>query len=122
MSNLDSLSHALREAGHSVSSSDINSCSVRVHQNPLLSELVVDGRIRSDLEFALQNNDQNALQAILQSQRAVQFGDAALPRHMSPSDYEEAIASYDGVLGDIAKQASTSAPSTSAPSTSAPSD
>lgn len=114
MNNLDSLSAALRDAGHAVSSSDVNGCSVRVHQNPLLSDLVVDGRLRSDLEFALQNNDQNAIQAIVKSERSVQFGDAALPRHMSPSDYEDAISSYDGVLSDISQQASASA-SSSAP-------
>lgn len=110
MTKLDSLSQALRAAGHFVSSSDINACSVRVHQNPLLSELVVDGRLRSDLEFALQNNDQNALQAIVKSERSIQFGDAALPRHMSPSDYEEAIDAYDGVLHDISDAASAPAP------------
>lgn len=114
MINLDSLSAALRDAGHAVSSSDVNGCSVRVHQNPLLSDLVVDGRLRSDLEFALQQNDQNAIQAIVKSERSVQFGDAALPRHMSPSDYEDAISSYDGVLSDISQQASASA-SSSAP-------
>lgn len=116
MSNLDTLSQALRDAGHSVSSSDINSCSVRVHQNPLLSELVVDGHIRSDIEFALQNNDQNALQAIVQSQRAVQFGDAALPRHMSPSDYEDVIAAYDGALDQISCQSPPSPDSSPADS------
>lgn len=118
MAQLDSLSAALRDAGHHVSSSDINGCSVRVHNNPLLSELVVDGRIRSDLEFALQNNDQNALQAIVQSQRPVQFGDAALPRHMSPSDYEDAIAAYDGALDQISQQSVDSVPADSAPADS----
>ena len=120
MSNLGSLAKALRDSGLSVSSSDINGCSVRVHQNPLLAELFVDGRLRSDLEFAIQNNDQNALQAIVQSQRAVQFGDAALPRHMSPSDYEDAISAYDGALDQISRQ--SSAPVESAPVESSPAD
>ena len=105
------MASALKNSGLSVSSSDLNGCSVRVHDNPLLSDLVVDGRLRSDLEFALQNNDQDALKAIVQSERSVHFGDAALPRHMSPSDYEDVINSYDGSLNELQDIANKQSPS-----------
>ena len=114
------LAQAIIDNGFFPSSSDLNQCSVRVHDNPLLSELFIDGRIRSDLEFALQNNDQQAINELVKSERNVHFSDCALPRHMSPSDYQDFIQSCDSQLSDLDKQ-SDPTPSDPAPSDPAPS-
>ena len=111
------LAKAILDAGHLPSSSDLNQCSVRVHDNPLLSELFIDGRIRSDLEYALQNNDQQAINQLVKSERNVCFSDSALPRHMSPSDYQDFIQSCDSQLKQL-QDSSDPAPSDPAPSNS----
>lgn len=51
----DLLSQLKKKLG-SVSSSDIQGCSCRVHDNPLFADCVVNGRLHSDLEFALQDS------------------------------------------------------------------
>lgn len=100
--NLQDLADALKSTKNmKVSSSELNQCSVRVHDNPLLSDLLVGGRLRSDLEFALQKNDQQVIQALLNTERKPVYGDAALPRHMSPSDYQDVIEDCDANLKDI---------------------
>lgn len=111
------LAKAILDNGFLPSSSDLNQCSVRVHDNPLLSELFIDGRLRSDLEFALQNKDQQAITALVNSERQVHFSDSALPRHMSPSDYQDFIQSCDSQLKAL-EDSSDPAPSDIAPSDS----
>lgn len=115
------LAKAILDAGFLPSSSDLNQCSVRVHDNPLLSELFIDGRIRSDLEFAIQNNDQQAINELVKSERNVRFSDSALPRHMSPSDYQDYIQSCDSQLKAL-EDSSDPASSDPAPSDPASSD
>lgn len=115
------LAKAILDAGFLPSSSDLNQCSVRVHDNPLLSELFIDGRLRSDLEFALQNNDQQAINALVKSERVVRYSDGALPRHMSPSDYQDFIQSCDSQLSEL-ENSSDPVPSDPVPSDPAPSD
>lgn len=58
----------MEEYGY-VDSSLINSCSVRVHDNPLLSDCVVDGMLKSDLEYKLQSKDPNLVNELVMSVR-----------------------------------------------------
>lgn len=103
----------------SVSSSDLCGCSVRVHNNPLLDDLFIDGRFRSDLEFALVDKDSQALNAIVQSERSPRYSDVAFPRHMSPSDYSDVVESTSASLDALVKPDSPAPPANVSPATPA---
>lgn len=101
----------------SVSSSDLCGCAVSVHDNSLLGELFIDGRFRSDLEFALVDKDAQALNAIVQSERSPRYSDVSFPRHMSPSDYSEVIDNSTDSMNELVKASEApDSPSDSAPS------
>ena len=99
----------LKELLGSVSSSDYCGCSVCVHDNALLDDLFIDGRFRSDLEFALVDKDAQALNAITQSERTPRYSDVSFPRHMSASDYSEVIESSTDSMNDLVKSSETPA-------------
>ena len=91
---------SLTKLGIKPSSSELCNCVVRVHVNPLLQECFTSTRLLSDLEFALQSNDMNALQAISQNVRAVRYGEA-LCRHLSPSDLDSMLQNIDSRINDL---------------------
>lgn len=103
-----------------LSSSDLCGCSVCVHENSLISELFIDGRFRSDIEFALQNKDAVALNGIANSERPTRYTNVSFPRHMSPSDYSAVIESSSASMKDIVNAASESQalPASDAPDSS----
>ena len=103
MSDNKSRISELKKVLGSVSSSDLCGCSVCVHDNPLLGDLFIDGRIRSDLEFALLDKDAQALNAITQSERSPRYSDVSFPRHMSPSDYSEVVHSSTESMNELVK-------------------
>lgn len=103
--NKSRISELIKVIG-SVTSSDLCGCSVCVHDNPLLDELFIDGRFRSDLEFALVDKDAQAVNAIAQSERAPRYSDVSFPRHMSPSDYSEVVDSTSASMDEIVKASS----------------
>lgn len=103
MSDNNSRIARLKEHLGSVSSSDLCGCCVCVHDNALLDELFIDGRFRSDLEFALVDKDAQALNAIAQSERTPRYSSVSFPRHMSASDYSEVIESSSDSLIELAK-------------------
>lgn len=70
--------------------------SVRVHVNPILQDLVIDGRLHSDLEFALQNGDVNMQTALSNSVRSPQYG--------NQSDRHETAASIADKLDTLTEQ------------------
>lgn len=104
----------------SVSSSDLCGCSVSVHNNPLLDDLFIDGRLRSDLEFALVDKDAEVINAIVQSERSPRYSDVAFPRHMSPSDYSDVVDSTSASLDAFVKSDSPGAPVADSPGASVP--
>lgn len=63
------LKEALQKEYKYVDSSLLNGCSVRVHDNPLLSDCVVDGMLKSDLEYKLQSKDPNLVNELVMSVR-----------------------------------------------------
>lgn len=103
MSDNKSRISELKKVLGSVSSSDLCGCSVSVHNNPLLDDLFIDGRFRSDLEFALVDKDAQAVNAIVQSERSPRYSDVAFPRHMSPSDYSDVVDSTSASLDNLVK-------------------
>lgn len=103
MSDNKSRISELKKVIGSVSSSDLCGCSVRVHDNSLLGELFIDGRFRSDLEFALVDKDAQAVNAIAQSERTPRYSDVSFPRHLSPSDYSEVIDASSSAMDDLVK-------------------
>ena len=119
MSDNKSRISELKKVLGSVSSSDLCGCSVCVHENPLLDDLFIDGRLRSDLEFALVDKDAQALNAIVQSERSPRFSEVAFPRHMSPADYSEVVESTSASMDALVNSDSpASAPSEPAPAPS----
>lgn len=72
--------------------------SVRVHINPLLEQCVVDGRLASDLEFALQTKDPSLLGSV--STRNPQYGSTGA-RHTSASDAADMLASANDAVTDF---------------------
>lgn len=124
MSDNKSRISELKNVLGSVTSSDLCGCSVCVHDNPLLSDLFVDGRFRSDLEFALQDKDAQALNAITQSERSPRYSDVSFPRHMSASDYSDVIESSTDSMNDLVKasRAPASSDTPASPDTPASSD
>lgn len=106
MSDNKSRISELKKVIGSVSSSDLCGCSVCVHVNPLLDELFIDGRFRSDLEFALVDHDAQAINSITQSERSPRYSDVSFPRHMSPSDYSDVVDSTSASMDEIVNAAS----------------
>lgn len=121
MSDNKSRISELKKVIGSVTSSDLCGCSVCVHDNSLLADLFIDGRFRSDLEFALLDKDAQAINAIAQSERTPRYSDVSFPRHMSPSDYSEVIDSSSSAMDDLVK-ASQEPPTPVAPAASAAPD
>ncbi len=72
--------------------------SVRVHVNPILENTVVDGRLASDLEFALQTKDPAYIGSI--NPRATQYGNSG-SRHVSASDAAEALGIANDAVADF---------------------
>lgn len=103
MSDNKSRISELKNVIGSVSSSDLCGCAVSVHDNELLSDLFIDGRFRSDLEFALVDKDAQALNSIVQSERTPRYSEVSFPRHMSPSDYSEVIEDSTNSLDELVK-------------------
>ena len=118
MSDNKSRISELKKVLGSVSSSDLCGCSVSVHDNPLLDDLFIDGRFRSDLEFALVDKDAQALNAIVQSERSPRYSDVAFPRHMSPSDYSDVVESTSSSLDALVNSDSPGASVTDSPDAS----
>lgn len=65
------LLEALKKEYGFVDSSLVNGCSVRVHDNPLLSDCVVNGQLKSDLEYKLQSKDPHIIEELAASVRNV---------------------------------------------------
>lgn len=82
------------------SSSDINSCSVRVNDNPLLSKLIVGDRLISDLEVGLQEKNSDILAILQNSQRKISYGNGG-SRHVSASYLFNNLAEIDESLAII---------------------
>lgn len=120
MSDNKSRISRLKEVLGTVSSSDLCGCSVSVHGNALIADLFVDGRFRSDLEFALVDKDAQALNSIVQSERSPRYSDVSFPRHMSSSDYSDIIEASTNDLDNLVKSSTVSpaAPADSASSAS----
>ena len=97
---------SLKKLGIKPSSSELCNCVVRVHVSPLLQECFTSTRLLSDLEFALQSNDMNALQAISQNVRAVRYGEA-LCRHLSPSDLDSMLQTIDSRMDELKSELSS---------------
>lgn len=109
MSDNKSRISELKNVLGTVSSSDLCGCAVCVHDNALFDDLFIDGRFRSDLEFALVDKDAQALNAIAQSERTPRYSDVSFPRHMSPSDYSDVIDSSTHSLNDLVSSSDVSA-------------
>ncbi len=120
MSDNKSRISELKKVLGSVSSSDLCGCSVSVHNNPLLDDLFIDGRLRSDLEFALVDKDAQAVNALVQSERSPRYSDVAFPRHMSPSDYSDFVDSTSASLDALVKAHSPGDSVTESSSSSVP--
>lgn len=82
------------------SSSYLLGNSVVVTRNPLLEDCVVNGCIRSDLEFALQSKDKQAIDALNASVRNPVYGNQS-PRHLSAADCLNAIDACDNQIKDL---------------------
>ncbi len=72
--------------------------SVRVHVNPILENTVVDGRLASDLEFALQTKDPAYIGSI--NTRATQYGNSG-SRHVSASDAADVLGRANDAVADF---------------------
>lgn len=93
----------IKKNGH-CSSSDINSCSVRVHDNPLLSDCVVGHRLVSDLELGLQDHRVDILAMLNDSARTPKYAESG-SRHVSASWLFNNIADIDAALSATEAQA-----------------
>ena len=91
------------------SSSDINSCSVRVHDNPLLSDCIVGRRLISDLELGLQDKRADILSMLNDSVRTAKYGEAGA-RHVSAAYLFNNLAQLDDELSALHAQATSSEP------------
>lgn len=86
--------------GFNPSSTELNNLCVQVHVNPLLEECFVDGRIVSDLEYALQSNNIDMLRTLSNNIRNVRFGNS-LGRHLSTEDLQSMVQRIDDKLGEL---------------------
>lgn len=81
------------------SSSDINSCSVRVNDNPLLADCVIGHRLISDLELGLQDHRVDIIAMLNDSARTPKYAEAGA-RHVSASWLFNNLASLDSAISD----------------------
>lgn len=111
---LEKLITAVIRKNGSCSSSDINSCSVRVHDNPLLSDCVVGHRLVSDLELAVQDHRADILSILNDSVRNPKYAESG-SRHVSASWLFNNLVSLDSSIADKTKalQALNEAPKSS---------
>lgn len=97
---------AYLKQGFNPSSTELNNLCVSVHVNPLLEECVVDGRIVSDLEYALQSNNIDMLRTLSNNIRNVRYGDS-LSRHLSAEDLQNMVTRIDEKLSELSSTPST---------------
>lgn len=100
MSDITKLADEYLKKGFKPSSSELNQLCVQVHVNPLLEECVVNGRIVSDLEYALQSNNIDMLRTLSNNIRNVRYGEQ-ISRHLSTSDIESMIERIDDKLAEL---------------------
>ena len=81
------------------SSSDINSCSVRVNDNPLLADCVIGHRLVSDLELGLQDHRVDIIAMLNDSARSPKYAESGA-RHVSASWLFNNLASLDTAISD----------------------
>lgn len=93
----------IKKNGH-CSSSDINSCSVRVHDNPLLSDCIVGHRLVSDLELGLQDHRADILAMLNDSARTPKYAESG-SRHVSAAWLFNNLADIDSALSATEAQA-----------------
>lgn len=108
---LDKLIQAVIKKNGVCSSSDINSCAVRVHDNPLLSDCVVGRRLVSDLELGLQDNRADILSMLNDSARIPKYAESG-SRHVSASWLFNNLAQIDSSIDEL-KSTPPSAPAPS---------
>lgn len=97
------------------SSSDINSCSVRVHDNPLLSDCVVGHRLVTDLELGLQDHRADILAMLNDSARTPKYAESG-SRHVSASWLFNHLSDLDNALAETLAQAKEEPPAAPAAS------
>lgn len=100
---LQKLIEAVIRKNGSCSSSDINSCSVRVNDHPLLSDCVVGHRLVSDLELGLQDHRADILAMLNDSARNPHYADSG-SRHVSASWLFNHLASLDDSITSKANE------------------
>lgn len=96
---LDKLIEAVIRKNGVCSSSDINSCSVRVNSHPLLADCVVGHRLLSDLELGLQDHRADIIAMLNDSARTPKYAESGA-RHVSASWLFNNIASLDSAISD----------------------
>lgn len=96
---LDKLIAAVIRKNGVCSSSDINSCSVRVNDNPLLADCVIGHRLISDLELGLQDHRADILAMLNDSARTPKYAEAGA-RHVSASWLFNNLSSLDSAISD----------------------
>lgn len=96
---LEKLIDAVIRKNGACSSSDINSCSVRVNDNPLLSDCVVGHRLVSDLELGLQDNRADILAFLNDSARNPKYADSG-SRHVSAAWLFNNLAQLDAAIAE----------------------
>lgn len=96
MSNINKKTDKVRQH----SSSWINGCSLRVHVNPILQDLLIAGQLHSDLEFALQNGDVNLQTQLANNQRVPSYGNQG-SRHATAQQLAAEIDSINSQISDI---------------------
>lgn len=111
---LDKLIQAVIKKNGVCSSSDINSCSVRVHDNPLLSDCVIGHRLLSDLELGLQDHRSDILAMLNDSVRNPKYAESG-SRHVSASWLFNNLAQLDGAIADTAQKVKVTSPSPASP-------
>lgn len=100
MKDFEKIKDAYLKQGFNPSSTELNNLCVSVHVNPLLEECVVDGRIVSDLEYALQSNNIDMLRTLSNTIRNVRYGDS-LGRHLSTEDLQNMVTKIDEKLSEL---------------------
>ena len=101
------------------SSSDINSCSVRVNDNPLLADCLVGHRLVSDLELGLQDHRVDIIAMLNDSARSPKYADAG-SRHVSASYLFNHIAQLDDSISEAASKLHSSSEAESPSTDSSP--
>lgn len=100
---LDKLIQAIIKKNGKCSSAEINSCSVRVNDSPLLSDCVIGHRLVSDLELGLQDHRADILALLNDSARQPQYAESG-SRHVSASWLFNHLAELDAAIVDTAKK------------------